>query len=89
LLLPHSAVTLAPGEHTDPGYGEAGYLNLPAALNSTAAASGPTLSPTLYQYAYGDPCVDTNRIIWGVRVFWGVNTDAVDMTSTAINAEQQ
>ena len=49
----------------------AGYLNIPAALTSTIVATGPALSPTLYQDAMGNLCIDATRVIWGERVIWG------------------
>jgi serine protease AprX len=51
----------------------AGYLNIPAALASTAVATKPATSPSLYQDALGVVQVNTNQILWGTQVIWGVS----------------
>ncbi len=51
----------------------AGYLNIPAALASTAVATGPARSPSLYRDALGVVQVNTSQVLWGNQVIWGVN----------------
>ena len=56
----------------------AGYLNIPAALQSTAVATQPAISPALSRDIFGIVYVDANRVIWGTsvngtQVIWGVN----------------
>ena len=72
----------------------AGYLNIPAALASTAVASGPAASPALDINADGSVTVDLSRAIWGsslwgtgvtdLRAIWGSRTmwgsSSVDMS---------
>ncbi len=51
----------------------AGYLNIPAALASTAVATKPATSPSLYRNTAGNVLVNGNQILWGTQVIWGVN----------------
>lgn len=58
---------------TDPLTFGAGYLNIPAALNSPVVAKGPALSPPLIRDSQGNVYVDASRIIWGEAAeVWGI-----------------
>ena len=64
------------------GYGDpctygAGYLNIPAALQSTVVATQPALSPSLTQDADGNVVINMDRALWGTRAIWG--TDVTDL----------
>lgn len=54
----------------DPFTYGAGYLNIPAALLSTAVATGPALSPELSVTPEGEYEVDMSRAIWGPKGFF-------------------
>lgn len=51
----------------------AGYLNIPAALASTAVATKPANSPSLYRDTVGNVLVNGNQVLWGTQVIWGVS----------------
>ena len=53
----------------------AGYVNIQAALGSTAVASKPALSPALYRDALGNVIIDRSNVMWGSQIIWG--TDVV------------
>lgn len=63
----------APDGTQDPLTYGAGYLNIPAALASTAVAQGPAASPALDVNANGSLSVDMTRILWGSSL-WGTGT---------------
>jgi serine protease AprX len=56
------------GQYDPLSYG-AGYLNVMAALNCTAVANQPALSPSLLHNDTGN--VYLNQIIWGEQIIWG------------------
>lgn len=63
-------------ENSDPCTYGAGFLNITAALASTATPTMSALSPSLVQDANGNVFVDPARVIWGTdingnRVIWG------------------
>lgn len=60
-----------PSGVTDPCTYGAGYLNIPAALNSTVVATQPAMSPTLSEDANGNVYINTDRTLWGTRALWG------------------
>ncbi|HLJ53811.1 MAG TPA: S8 family peptidase [Chthonomonadaceae bacterium] len=62
---------LDPSGVTDPCTYGAGYLNIPAALNSTVVATQPAMSPTLSEDANGNVYINMDRAIWGSRALWG------------------
>jgi serine protease AprX len=67
-----------PDGTTDPCAFGAGYLNIPAALASTAVPNQPATSPSLSQDGSGNVFVNLDRAIWGTdingqRAIWGVN----------------
>ncbi len=67
----------APDGTQDPLTYGAGYLNIPAALASTAVAQGPAASPALVaNLANGTLTVDLSRAMWGSSL-WG--TGVVDL----------
>ena len=47
-----------------------GYLNIPAALASTAVAQGPAVSPSLVDNGDGTLSVAMDRAVWGSSL-WG------------------
>ena len=80
-----------PTGQADPCTYGAGYLDIPAALNSTVVATQPALSPTLTQDAQGNVYLNASsitsasHIIWGtgitdLHIIWG--TSALSGTST-------
>jgi serine protease AprX len=76
LMMSADKVSDASGNY-DPCTFGAGYLNIAAALQSTAVATQPALSPALIRDGAGNVMVDTSQIIWGTasgtQVIWGVN----------------
>jgi len=83
--------TGTPTGQADPCTYGAGYLNIPAALNSAVVAGQPALSPTLTQDALGNVSINASgimsasHIIWGtgindLHIIWG--TSAISGTST-------
>jgi len=62
---------LDPNGLADPCTYGAGYLNIPAALNSTVVATQPAMSPTLAQSADGSVYINMDRALWGTRAIWG------------------
>ena len=79
----------------------AGYLNIPAALASTAKAALPALSPTLVQNGDGTVSLVMDRAAWGTttatlgsRAAWGTGlwgtgiTDLRAAWGTSINADR-
>ena len=70
----------AKGNYDPLTYG-AGYVNIVAALQSTATAATAAISPTLFQDAKTGK-VEINNVIWGKNVIWGLNTPS---TANALN----
>jgi serine protease AprX len=66
---------LFPDETMDVFTFGAGYLNIPAALNSPVVASGYALSPTLTYDEKGRLAFDLNTLIWGTLAVWGLQPD--------------
>ncbi len=60
-----------PSGITDPCTFGAGYLNIPAALNSTVVATQPAMSPSLSEDANGNVYINMDRALWGTRAIWG------------------
>ncbi len=73
----------------------AGYLNIPAALASTARATGYATSPTLSRDDAGNINivggsqviwgVGTAQVIWGTQAIWGTNTLASSQAIWGLN----
>ncbi len=69
----------APDGTADPCTYGAGYLNIPAALLSTAVPNQFAMSPSLSVDANGNVYINMDRAIWGTdsltatRAIWGVN----------------
>jgi serine protease AprX len=59
-----------PDDTTDPCAFGAGYLNIPAALNSTVVATQYAFSPRLNQDSSGNVSFNLNSI-WGTKAIWG------------------
>ena len=84
----------ASDDTADPLTYGAGYLNIPAALASTAVPTGPAASPALLVNSDGSITVDMSRAMWGsslwgtgvtdLRAIWGSRamwgSSSVDMT---------
>ena len=62
-----------PQGKADPCTYGAGYLNIPAALASTATATQPALSPTLTEDGAGNVFLDSSKIVSGSHVIWGTS----------------
>ena len=60
-----------PSGVTDPCTYGAGYLNIPAALNSTVVATQYAVSPTLSEDTDGNVYINMDRALWGARAIWG------------------
>ena len=59
----------------------AGYVNIPAALQSAAAAKTPAVSPSLVKNVSTGK-VEMNNVIWGKNVIWGLSNPT---TAAALN----
>jgi len=75
LMLSADKLYAADGTADPLTYG-AGYLNIPAALASTAVASGAAASPALIANSDGSLSVDLSRAVWSTSL-WG--TGIVDL----------
>jgi len=62
-----------PTGKADPCTYGAGYLNIPAALASTAVATQSALSPALTEDASGNVTLDSSKILSASHVIWGTN----------------
>jgi serine protease AprX len=60
-----------PTGKADPCTYGAGYLNIPAALASTAVATLPALSPALTEDSSGNVILDSSKILSASHVIWG------------------
>ena len=75
----------APGGQFDPCTYGAGYLDIPAALQSTVTMTAPAFSPPLSRDAQGNVGVDATNVIWGKNVVWGKNVLWGTTTTGALN----
>ena len=66
-----------PTGQADPCTYGAGYLNIPAAIQSSVFAGQPALSPALYEDSRGSVYLDSSRITSGSKTLWG-STDLTD-----------
>jgi len=82
---------VSPTGTTDPCTYGAGYLDIPAALQSTVVATQPALSPALTEDNKGNVYLDASKIVSGSHVIWGTSitdlhviwgTSALQGTST-------
>jgi serine protease AprX len=60
-----------PDGTADPCTYGAGYLNIPAALNSTAVTTQSAMSPSLSEDSQGNVYINMDRALWGTRAIWG------------------
>ncbi len=51
----------------------AGFLNIPAALNSRIVPTQPALSPSLTIDDQGNVTINMDRALWGTRAIWGTD----------------
>ena len=68
-----------PSGNSDPCTYGAGYLNITAALASTAVPNQAATSPSLTQDSSGNVYINMDRAVWGTavngqRAVWGVNS---------------
>ncbi len=55
----------------DPCTYGAGYLDIPAALNSTVVATQYAMSPDLSEDSSGNVYINMDRALWGTNAIWG------------------
>ena len=60
---------------SDPCTYGAGYLDIPAALQNTAIATKPALSPALTQDASGNVYLNASRIMSATHIIWGTSVN--------------
>jgi serine protease AprX len=73
LMLSADKVSDKGGLYTDPCSYGAGMLNIYNAIQNTAVATAPAVSPNLYQDSAGRVYINTSSMLGGTQVIWGVN----------------